>query len=57
MEYRGYSISKGETNPALINKDAGRVIQYLSERKISQNQIIIFGRSIGCAISLSLVNE
>ena len=57
MEYRGYSISKGETNPTLINKDAGRVIEYLGERKISQDQIIIFGRSIGCAISLSLVNE
>jgi len=57
MEYRGYSISKGETNPALINKDASRLIQYLFERNITQDQIIIFGRSIGCAIALSLVNE
>ena len=57
MEYRGYSISKGETNPALINKDSNRVIQYLTQRNIFQDQIIIFGRSIGCAIALGLVSE
>lgn len=40
----------------MINNDAKKVINYLLNRNISSDQIIIFGRSIGCAIALGLVN-
>lgn len=56
MEYRGYSINSGETKPEMINSDAQKVIKYLLRRNITPDQIIIFGRSIGCAIALGLVN-
>ena len=57
MEYRGYSINKGETNPQMIMKDASRVIDYLMKRNVSKEQIVVFGRSIGSAISLSVLKQ
>jgi hypothetical protein len=38
-------------------RDAIRVIDYLSRRNISKDQIIVFGRSIGSAIALSILKE
>ncbi len=57
MEYRGYSISKGETNPMQITNDAQNVINYLLNRGISSQQIILFGRSIGSAIALKVLEH
>ena len=41
----------------MINRDASRVVEYLMSRNVSQDQIIIFGRSIGCAVALGLMKE
>ena len=57
MEYRGYSVSDGVTNPTKINSDANRVMDYLLERGIQPQQIIILGRSIGCAVALAALKQ
>ena len=37
MEYRGYSIYEGETNPSNIEKDAGRVVEFLMANRFTSN--------------------
>ena len=57
MEYRGYSIFKGETNPKNIENDAARVMEFLIANKFTSNEIILFGRSIGCAVALTVCQK
>jgi hypothetical protein len=57
MEYRSYSIYNGTLEPALIDIDANRVMQYLQEVNIHPENIIVCGRSIGCAFALSVVQN
>lgn len=57
MEYRGYSLYKGETTPSNIEADAERVLAFLQANKLTANQIIIFGRSIGCAVALTITQK
>jgi pimeloyl-ACP methyl ester carboxylesterase len=57
MEYRGYSIFKGDTSPQNIESDAARVIQFLLANKFTSREIILFGRSIGCAVALTVTQK
>jgi hypothetical protein len=57
MEYRGYSIYEGEANPQNITRDAARVIEFLQANKLASDQLILFGRSIGCAVALTLTQK
>jgi pimeloyl-ACP methyl ester carboxylesterase len=57
MEYRGYSIYNGETTPTNIEADACRVVSFLQANKIAADQIILFGRSIGCAVVLTVTEK
>lgn len=55
MEYRGYSIYSGSVEPKAIEEDGERIMQFLLGNKLAVEQIIIFGRSIGCAVALSII--
>lgn len=57
MEYRGYSLYKGNTTPANIEEDANRVVSFLQANKLTAEQIILFGRSIGCAVALTVTEK
>lgn len=57
MEYRGYSIYEGDTNPKNIETDAARVMEFLQANKFTSNEIILFGRSIGCAVALTVTQK
>lgn len=57
MEYRGYSLYKGETTPNNIEADANRVVAFLQANKITASQIIVLGRSIGCAVALTITEK
>ena len=57
MEYRGYSLYKGATTPANIEEDANRVVSFLQANKLTAGQIILFGRSIGCAVALTITEK
>lgn len=57
MEYRGYSVYEGETTPDNIEADATRLFEFLFANKFAAGQLIIFGRSIGCAVTLTLTQK
>lgn len=57
MQYRGYSFYEGQTNAKNIETDAIRVLQFLHANKFASDQIILFGRSIGCAVALSITQK
>ena len=57
MEYRGYSLYKGETTPANIEADAERVLAFLQANKLTANEIIIFCFSLGCAVALTITQK
>lgn len=57
MEYQGYSIYKGTTTPQNIEKDASRLIEFLIAKKFTSKEVILFGRSIGCAVALTVTHK
>lgn len=56
MDYRGYGKSRGERNEKLLHEDALSAYQYL-EKSYDQDNIIIYGRSIGTGIATKLASE
>lgn len=57
MEYRGYSIHEGTTSFEAILEDASSVMNYLTLEGMQPEQIILLGRSIGCAVALSIAHQ
>jgi len=57
MEYRGYSLYQGESTPQNIETDACRVVQFLQANHLTSSQLILSGRSIGCAIALAVTKK
>ena len=56
-DYRGYGKSTGKiSNEAMLHRDAAVAYDYLQER-YRENQIIIYGRSIGTGIATYLARE
>ena len=56
-DYRGYGKSTGKIrNEAMLHRDAAVAYNYLEER-YRENQIIIYGRSIGTGIAAYLAKE
>ncbi len=54
MEYQGYSIYSGSTNPTSIIEDAKIVMDFLIEQGVQQSDIILLGRSIGGGMAFSI---
>jgi len=58
LSYRGYGASEGKPDEQGLYNDARSAWRYLTlDRKIQQQDIILFGRSLGGAVATSLAAE
>ncbi|KAJ3565913.1 hypothetical protein NPX13_g7326 [Xylaria arbuscula] len=56
LEYRGYGMSTGEPDEKGITLDAQTALDYLRNRaETSSHKIIVYGQSLGGAVSIKLV--
>ena len=57
-DYRGYGPTKnGTATESNVRADVARVFSYLSDHVNKDEEVIIFGRSLGCAPSIALANR
>ena len=58
MDYRGFGSSEGTPSEEGINIDADTVLEYVSTHpKLKGSPIIVFGRSLGGAVSIALAHR
>ncbi|KAI0852658.1 alpha/beta-hydrolase [Daldinia vernicosa] len=58
LEYRGYGLSTGEPDEKGIAIDAQTALDYLRSRaETSSHKLIIYGQSLGGAVSIKLVSK
>ena len=56
LEYRGYGLSTGTPNEKGIAVDAQTALDYICQREdLKGNSIIVYGQSLGGAVSIDLV--
>lgn len=56
MDFRGYGKSTGESGEAIFYKDAKLIYDWVL-KKYSKDEIIIYGRSLGCGIASNLATQ
>jgi len=58
VEYRGYGFSSGEPNEKGLSIDAQTALDYIRSRKdLRDTKIVIYGQSLGGAVSIGLVGK
>ncbi|OTF69441.1 hypothetical protein BLA29_012184, partial [Euroglyphus maynei] len=58
VEYRGYGFSEGRPSENGLYQDALAAIQFLNScRQIDSSKIVLFGRSLGAAVVIGLVDK
>ncbi|CAN8099416.1 unnamed protein product [Discula destructiva] len=58
LEYRGYGLSTGEPGESGICTDAQTALDYLRDRaETSQHKLVVYGQSLGGAVSIKLVAD
>ncbi|MCP5057498.1 MAG: alpha/beta hydrolase [bacterium] len=58
LDYRGYGLSDGSPSEAGVYADARAGLGYLiEERGIPEDRIVVFGRSVGGAVAVDLVQD
>jgi hypothetical protein len=55
--YPGYGESNGKSNTNLVNQSAEKALNYLQNQGIANNQITVFGHSLGGSPSLYLASK
>lgn len=56
--YRGYGHSEGKPNEEGLELDAEAILEYaLNHKEINKNRVFIFGRSLGGAVGIQLVEK
>lgn len=56
LEYRGYGLSTGSPDEAGLMIDAQTAYDYIRQRhETSENKIVVYGQSLGGAVSIQLV--
>lgn len=56
LEYRGYGLSTGTPDEKGLMIDAQTALDYLAQRhETKNNQIVVYGQSLGGAVSVALV--
>ena len=56
MDYRGYGKSTGKISERALFSDAQHIYNYI-KKKYNENQIIVYGRSIGTGIAAFIASE
>ena len=54
ISWRGFSGNKGSPTEQNLYKDAKAAIKWLNDQKISNNQIILYGESLGSGVAVEL---
>ena len=54
ISWRGFSGNKGSPTEQNLYKDAKAAIKWLNEQKINNNQIILYGESLGSGVAVEL---
>ena len=54
ISWRGFSGNKGSPTEINLYKDANAAIKWLNEQKISNNNIILYGESLGTGVAVEL---
>ena len=57
FDYRGYGRSQGETSEAGTYLDAEAAWRYLRQQGFAEDEIVIFGRSLGGAVAANLARQ
>lgn len=58
LDYRGYGISEGTPSESGVYQDAHAALAYLIEQRgIPEDRLVVFGRSIGGAVAVDLVQD
>lgn len=58
LEYRGYGASTGEPDESGLTVDAQTALNYLRQRaETSDHKLVIYGQSLGGAVSIKLVSK
>ncbi len=58
FDYRGYGRSEGGPSEGGIYLDAEAALDYLRSRQdINQDRIVLFGRSLGCAVAVEMATR
>jgi fermentation-respiration switch protein FrsA (DUF1100 family) len=58
VEYRGYGLSSGDPNEKGLTVDAQTALDYIRDRKdLADTKIVIYGQSLGGAVSISLAEK
>ena len=58
LDYRGYGLSEGTPSEAGAYADARTGLRYLlEERGFAANRVVVFGRSLGGAVAIDLVQD
>ncbi len=57
VEYRGYGENKGKPSEEGFYNDGIAAINFLSQKNITTKNIIVYGESLGCGISVKLSTE
>ena len=57
VAYRGFSGNKGKPTEEGLYEDAKYTLEWLGKQKISDDQIIIYGESLGTAISVEIAQN
>jgi len=58
LDYRGYGLSEGEPSEAGLYADARAALAHLvEERGVAEQRIVVFGRSLGGAVGVDLVQD
>lgn len=56
LDYRGYGLSEGRPSEAGIYRDGEAALGWLAERGFGPQQTLVFGRSLGGAVALDLLD-
>ena len=57
VAYRGFSGNKGKPTEAGLYEDAQSALNWLTKQNIRENQIIIYGESLGTAVSIEVAQN
>ena len=57
ISWRGFSGNKGSPTEKNLYKDAEAAIKWLNKKNVSNNQIIIYGESLGTGVAVEMANK
>ena len=57
ISWRGFSGNKGSPTEQNLYKDAEAAIRWLNKKKVDNNQIILYGESLGTGVAVEMAKK